>query len=97
MKRWKVLDSRGKLVFSQKPGQFGGHKRSKIYGLLNCPAALRAMSRGGYVMDRVFFIDEQSARLAGYRPCFRCMPASYSEWRLTTDRHIAAKYAIRKV
>ena len=97
MKRWKVLDAHGKFVLSRKPGQFGGHKRSKIYGLLNCPAALRALSKGGYVKARVFFIDEQTARLAGYRPCFRCMPASYREWKLTTEEHLAGKYATGKM
>lgn len=91
MKRWAVLDSHGNFVLSRKPGQFGGHKKSKIYGLLSCPAALRALSKGGYVKDRVFFIDEQVARLAGYRPCSRCMPASYLEWKLTPKEHIGAK------
>lgn len=82
MKRWKVMDPRGKLVLSATPGQFGGHKRSRIYGRLDCPAALRALSKGGYVNHRVFFIDEETARRAGYRPCFRCMPARYREWKL---------------
>ncbi|WP_407313840.1 Ada metal-binding domain-containing protein [Pseudomonas sp. nanlin1] len=87
MKRWKVLNAYGKFVFSHRPGQFGGHKGSRIYGLLNCPAALRALSKGGYVANRVFFIDEQTARLAGYRPCCRCMPARYREWKLCNGRH----------
>ncbi|RMP64638.1 hypothetical protein ALQ18_01835 [Pseudomonas marginalis pv. marginalis] len=85
IKRWKIMDAHGKVILSRKPGQFGGHKKGKIYGRLDCPAALRALSKGGYVKDRVFFIDEQTARLAGYRPCFRCMPARYREWKLTTE------------
>ncbi|MGE1151764.1 Ada metal-binding domain-containing protein [Pseudomonas sp. ICMP 460] len=89
MKRWKIMDAHGKLALSHTPGQFGGHKKSRIYGRLDCPAALRALSKGGYVKDRVFFIDEQTARLAGYRPCFRCMPARYREWKLTTEGHLA--------
>ncbi|WP_305955141.1 Ada metal-binding domain-containing protein [Pseudomonas sp. R4-39-08] len=91
MRRWKVMDSHGKPALSSKPGQFVGHKGSKIYGRLDCPAALRALSKGGYVKDRVFFIDEQTARLAGYRPCFRCMPASYREWKLTIEGHIRGR------
>lgn len=96
-KCWKVLNSHGKFVSSRKPGQFGGHKRSKIYGLLSCPTALMALSKGGYVKDRVFFINEQAARLAGYRPCFRCMPARYREWKQTIEERIAGVCATEKI
>lgn len=58
---------------------------------------MRALSKGGYVKDRVFFIDEQTARLAGYRPCFRCMPASYREWRRATGEYITEECATGKM
>jgi hypothetical protein len=63
------------------PGVLGGHRRSKLYGRLNCPSALRAIARGGYVGRRVFFADEATARAAGYRPCSVCLPAEYRAWK----------------
>jgi hypothetical protein len=32
---------------------------------LGCPAALRAIARGGYVINRVFFATSEDARAAG--------------------------------
>jgi len=55
----------------------------KIYGRLDCPAALRAIARGGYVRFRVFFADEQTAIAAGYRPCATCCRDSYLAWKAT--------------
>jgi methylphosphotriester-DNA--protein-cysteine methyltransferase len=62
-------------------GLLGGHRRGRIYGRLDCPSALRAIARGGYVRDRVFFADEPAAIAAGYRPCGVCMPDRYARWR----------------
>jgi methylphosphotriester-DNA--protein-cysteine methyltransferase len=67
------------------PGTLGGHRRLRIYGRLDCPAALRAIGRGGYVRHRVFFADEAAAIAAGYRPCAVCLPAAYGAW-LTNRR-----------
>ncbi|HEX2515673.1 MAG TPA: Ada metal-binding domain-containing protein [Chloroflexota bacterium] len=66
---------------SATPGTFGGHARSRIYGRLDCPGALRAIARGGYVRQRVFFADAASAVRAGYRPCAVCLPTAYKSWR----------------
>lgn len=63
------------------PGTLGGHRRGRRYGRLDCPAALRAIARGGYVRDRVFFADEQTAVAAGYRPCAVCLPEKYARWK----------------
>jgi len=30
---------------------------------------------------RVFFVDERTARAAGYRPCAVCMPRKYAAWK----------------
>jgi methylphosphotriester-DNA--protein-cysteine methyltransferase len=62
-------------------GTLGGHRRSRIYGRLDCPSALRAITKGGYVQHRVFFVDETAAVAAGFRPCARCMPDRYREWK----------------
>ena len=56
-------------------GQWGGHRRSKIYGRLDCPSALRAIARGGYAKHRVFFADEATAIAAGTA---RALPAAGS-------------------
>ncbi|WP_191636124.1 Ada metal-binding domain-containing protein [Pseudomonas fluorescens] len=76
-----LLGPQGQSVQSAEPGTLGGHRRSRIYGRLDCPAALRAIARGGYVAQRVFFLDEATARAAGYRPCAVCMPGQYAEWK----------------
>jgi methylphosphotriester-DNA--protein-cysteine methyltransferase len=66
---------------SAVPGQFGGHRRTRIYGRLDCPSARRALARGAYAAHRVFFADEAAAIAAGYRPCAVCLPASYAAWK----------------
>jgi methylphosphotriester-DNA--protein-cysteine methyltransferase len=79
--RWILLGADGVAYESAVPGTLGGHRRQRIYGRLDCPAALRAIARGGYVKQRVFFADEAAARAAGYRPCAVCLRAQYLEWK----------------
>ena len=79
--RWVLIDAEGRPAPSAAPGTLGGHRRTLIYGRLDCPAALRAIARGGYVAHRVFFRDQRTARAAGYRPCAVCMPAEYQQWK----------------
>jgi AraC family transcriptional regulator of adaptative response / DNA-3-methyladenine glycosylase II len=62
-------------------GTLGGHRRSKGYGRLDCPTALRWIAKGHYVRHRVFFADEATALAAGYRPCAVCLPERYAAWR----------------
>ena len=71
---------------SATPGALGGHARSRIYGRLDCPGARRAIARGGYVRQRVFFADEATAIRAGFRPCAVCLPAAYKAWKATRPR-----------
>ena len=71
---WLLIGPDGQPYFSPRPGALGGHRRQRIYGRLDCPAALRAIARGGYVRDRVFFAEEDDAVAAGYRPCAVCLP-----------------------
>lgn len=77
---YTLLSANGEYCRSETPGRLGGNRRSRIYGKLDCPAALRAIERGGYVENRVFFADEQTAIAAGYRPCGRCMRERYRAW-----------------
>ncbi|HSD78681.1 MAG TPA: Ada metal-binding domain-containing protein [Solirubrobacteraceae bacterium] len=78
---WTLVDADGREYASPRPGTLGGHRRERIYGRLDCPAALRAIGRGGYVRRRVFFADEPTAIAAGFRPCAVCMPAEYARWK----------------
>jgi hypothetical protein len=75
---WTLTGADGKPFESTTPGTLGGHRRTRIYGRLDCRAALRAIARGGYVTNRVFFADEAAAVAAGYRPCAVCMPGEYA-------------------
>ncbi|MCW2993026.1 MAG: methylated-DNA--[protein]-cysteine S-methyltransferase [Conexibacter sp.] len=63
------------------PGTLGGHRPDRIYGTLGCPGAARAIARGGYVANRVFFADAATAIAAGYRPCATCLPTEYRTWK----------------
>ncbi|KOP81168.1 Ada metal-binding domain-containing protein [Cytobacillus solani] len=66
---------------SDTSGVFGGNRQSKLYGRLDCPSALRAIAKGGYIKHRVFFPDEQTAISAGFRPCAVCLPEKYAAWK----------------
>lgn len=78
---WRLIGPDGRAYDSPTPGGLGGHRGTRIYGRLDCPTALRAIARGGYVRHRVFFADEDAAVAAGYRPCARCLPDRYRDWR----------------
>jgi methylphosphotriester-DNA--protein-cysteine methyltransferase len=86
VKRWRytLIDANGTPYESPTPGTVGGHRATRIYGRLECPSALRAIEHGGYVTQRVFFADEATARAAGYRPCARCLPDRYRDWKNTS-------------
>jgi len=83
---WTLIGADGRPYESERPGTLGGHRRTRIYGRLDCPSAMRAIARGGYVRHRVFFADEETARAAGFRPCAVCLPEAYRAWKLTDGR-----------
>jgi methylphosphotriester-DNA--protein-cysteine methyltransferase len=78
---YQLIGADGRPRPSAAAGTLGGHRRTRIYGRLDCPTALAAIARGGYVRERVFFADAAAARAAGYRPCARCLPVAYRAWR----------------
>lgn len=78
---YKLLDANGKMYQSEVPGKLGGNKKIKVYGRLDCPSALRWIAKGKYVANRVFFLNEETAKAAGYRPCAVCMPEEYKKWK----------------
>ena len=85
MKTYTLLRRDGRPYQSAVPGTLGGYRRSKIYGRLDCPSALRAIAKGQYVQNRVFFADEGVAIAAGYRPCGSCLRPRYRQWRAAVD------------
>lgn len=88
---WTLVGADARPFESERPGTLGGHRTTRLFGRLDCPAALRAIARGGYVRHRVFFLDEAAARAAGYRPCAVCMPAQYAQWKASRDRATAGR------
>ncbi|MDD3395402.1 MAG: Ada metal-binding domain-containing protein [Anaerotignum sp.] len=80
-KKYTLIGANGEPHLSDKKGMLGGHRKNKIYGQLDCPAALRTIAKGKYVKNRVFFEDEETAIAAGYRPCAVCMPKEYASWK----------------
>jgi hypothetical protein len=79
--RYRLVGPDGRPYLSDTKGELGGNRSSKIYGRLDCPAALRAIGRGGYVANRVFFASSSDATAAGYRPCGVCLPDAYQAWK----------------
>jgi methylphosphotriester-DNA--protein-cysteine methyltransferase len=86
MKTYRLMGADGRPYAGTTPGAFGGHRRGKLYGRLDCPAALRSLAAGNYVAHRVFFADEKAAVAAGYRPCAVCLPHAYRVWKAGVDK-----------
>jgi len=83
-KKEYFLRDENDLVYRSKiPGKFGGNKKLKIYGKLDCISAKRWLEKGYYKDNRVFFDSEETAIKAGYRPCAKCMKKEYDLWKET--------------
>jgi methylphosphotriester-DNA--protein-cysteine methyltransferase len=72
----KISGSVLKSKIKQKEICFGGNRKLKIYGLLQCKAGKR-MKRE----NRAFFLSENEALLNGFRPCGHCMKTKYNKWK----------------
>jgi methylphosphotriester-DNA--protein-cysteine methyltransferase len=81
---YTLIGADGRPYESETPGTLGGHRRTRVYGRLDCPVALSLIRRGRNVVEhRVFFADEETAVAAGYRPCGACMRNAYRAWQQT--------------
>jgi len=78
---YTLLGADRKPYQSTVKGILGGHRRDRIYGRLDCPAAAQALRTGGYRSERVFFADLETAVAAGFRPCAACLPERYAAWK----------------
>lgn len=85
-KCYRLLGADGRTVESDVQGTLGGNSRNHVYGRLDCKVALAALPKGIYQRYRVFFADQATAVAAGYRPCSKCLPAEYRQWKLTQPR-----------
>jgi methylphosphotriester-DNA--protein-cysteine methyltransferase len=65
-----------KVLIDDGQVKFGGNRKLKIYGTLDCASGKRMR-----VENRVFFSSESEARSAGYRPCGHCMRIAYLAWK----------------
>ncbi|MBL0938926.1 MAG: metal-binding protein [Gemmatimonadaceae bacterium] len=84
---YRLVSADGSTIASPTKGTLGGHRKNRIYGLLTCKAARRALEHGrSYEQQRVFFADETTAIAAGYRPCAVCMPEQYEEWKAAGNK-----------
>ena len=81
MKSYTLLGANGLPCRSPQKGRWGGHRKGKGFGRLDCPSALLWISRGHYVRHRVFFATMADAIDAGYRPCHTCLPEEYRQWK----------------
>ena len=79
-KHYTLVGVDGKSYESAEKGTYGGHRPKKIYGKLDCPVALRAIANGGYVKNRVFFRDAETAIASWFCPCCVCMRDEYKRW-----------------
>ena len=86
-----LIGRNGQSYQSLMPGTLGGHRRNKLYGRLDCRAALHAIACGGYIKHRVFFLDEATAIAAGYRPCAVCLPEKYAAWKASQPVQVTEK------
>lgn len=75
IKHLDVNDSILRSKIKQKEICFGGNRKLKIYGTLQCKSGKR-MKRE----NRVFFVSENEAIKIGYRPCGHCMKTAYKKW-----------------
>ncbi|MCW2758936.1 MAG: hypothetical protein JWO46_2682 [Nocardioidaceae bacterium] len=77
----------GSTYQSATKGVYGGNKKQKVYGTMDCGVARDQRRRFRTTMEahRVFFADEATAIAAGYRPCGSCLREKYAVWRATSS------------
>ncbi|RYD70094.1 MAG: metal-binding protein [Sphingobacteriales bacterium] len=64
-----------KILIKNKEICFGGNRRLKIYGKLNCKSGKRMKKE-----NRVFFNSEKDSLENGFRPCGHCLKEKYKIW-----------------
>lgn len=65
----------------QKKICFGGNRKLKIYGTLQCKSGKRMRRE-----NRVFFESKNEAINNDFRPCGHCMKTEYKKWIYSTTK-----------
>jgi methylphosphotriester-DNA--protein-cysteine methyltransferase len=81
IKHIEISDSDLRSKIKQKIICFGGNRKLKIYGTLQCKSGKR-MNR----KNRVFFASENEAIKNDFRPCGNCMKTEYKKWIYSTTK-----------
>jgi methylphosphotriester-DNA--protein-cysteine methyltransferase len=76
---YKILEN-GRIILSDTPGKYAGHKGYRIFGRLDCKSGMRMKKE-----NRVFFHTLEDAVLQGYRPCRNCNPLTEEEFQTIKD------------
>lgn len=84
VKLYRILKI-GEIIESSEPGVYGGHKKGKIFGTLDCKAGIRMKKE-----NRVFFHSLEDAVLEGYRPCKICKPITEEDFE--SIKHLVPEY-----
>ncbi|MEP6816893.1 MAG: Ada metal-binding domain-containing protein [Marmoricola sp.] len=81
--RYVLTSPDGSTYQSETPGEYGGNRKQKVYGRLDCGSARSARKRYPevFLRHRVFFADEAAAIAAGFRPCGMCLREGYQRWK----------------
>ncbi len=72
-----ISDAELRAKIKGKAILFGGNKKLKIYGTLNCNSGKRLKKE-----NRVFFPTEKEALESNFRPCGNCMNEAYKKWKI---------------
>jgi hypothetical protein len=72
----EISDNGLHIKIRRKEICYGGNKKLKIYGLLDCSSGKRIKRE-----NRVFFTSAREAQQNNYRPCGHCMKAAYIKWK----------------
>ncbi len=81
IKHLDIKDSDLRRKIKQKEILFGGNRKLKIYGTLQCKSGKR-MKRE----NRIFFVSESQAIKNGFRPCGHCLKKAYKKWIYLTTK-----------
>lgn len=64
------------ILISKELVTLAGNRKLKIYGNLQCKSGKKMK-----LENRVFFVSEQAALEAGFRPCGHCLRDAYLSWK----------------
>lgn len=76
-----LIGADGKPHVSAEKGILGGRRGTKIFGRLDCPAALRAHCPRQVRQPPSLLRRLGNSHPSRYRPCAVCMPDAYQTWK----------------